>query len=140
MLPALQGRDAPGIAETLGRARSSVQAWVYAYRDGGLEALADKPRPGRTPRLDAGQLQAPAEHLDAHNDPAKHPDGTRPLRGREIRRFIAETFGVEYSLDGVYGLLGRLGFSVLRPRPRHPENDPADMERWTADAPLLSGG
>jgi hypothetical protein len=31
-----------------------------------------------------------------------------------------------------------LNLSCLVPRPRHPQNDPAQMQRWRDDAPLLS--
>jgi ribosome assembly protein YihI (activator of Der GTPase) len=31
-----------------------------------------------------------------------------------------------------------LGLSCLVPRPRHPKNDPAQMQQWRDDAPLLS--
>jgi hypothetical protein len=46
---ALEGNDAPAVASMLGRARRSVQDWCYAYRDGGVEAVQPKPRPGRSP-------------------------------------------------------------------------------------------
>jgi len=32
---------------------------------------------------------------------------------------------VRYALSGLYGLLHRLGYSWLVPRPRHPKADPA---------------
>jgi transposase len=48
---ALQGKEAPDIADRLDRSRRSVQDWVYAYRDGGIDAIQPKPRPGRKPKL-----------------------------------------------------------------------------------------
>jgi transposase len=60
------------------------------------------------------------------------------LRGRDAVRILKNEFGVEYTLDGVYDLLARLGLACLKPRPRHRKNDPAVMRQWLETAPLLS--
>src|SRR3954468_19847661 len=46
---AKQGDTAPDIPRPLGVSRRSVQTWVAAYNRGGLEALPDRPHPGRAP-------------------------------------------------------------------------------------------
>ena len=46
---ALEGEKAVAIARTLSRSRRSVQDWVYAYRDGGIDQLKPKPRPWAFP-------------------------------------------------------------------------------------------
>ena len=46
VLLALEGQQTPPIAAMLGRSRRFVQAWVYAYRDGGIESVRPRP-PGR---------------------------------------------------------------------------------------------
>ena len=53
VLLALEGRAAPTIAMMLGRSRRVVQDWVYAYREGGLEAIHPPRRRGRQPFLSA---------------------------------------------------------------------------------------
>jgi len=50
-------------------------------------------------------------------------DGVCSLRGVDVRRILAEEFGVLRSLSAVYYLLHRLGYSYLRPRPRHRKFD-----------------
>lgn len=132
---ALEGREAPAIATMLGRARRSVQDWVYAYRDGGLEAIHPPQRRGRQPMLPRErepQLQA---RLDAG---PREGDGVCTLRGRDVQRILEREFGVRYSLQGAYDLLHRLGYSCLRPRPRHEKNNPAAMQEFKVAAPLLS--
>jgi len=54
------------------------------------------------------------------------------------RRVLKEEFGAQYTLDGVYDLLHRLGYSCLKPRPRHRKNDVDRMREWKRSAPLLS--
>jgi transposase len=90
---AIDGREAVEIAEALGRSRRGVQDWVYAYRDGGVDALRPRPRPGRPtqpPRDREPELKA---RLDAGPRPAgRRPHAPRPGRradpGRGVRRDV----------------------------------------------------
>jgi transposase len=118
---AKQGDATGRIAHSLGCSRRAVQTWVAAYNGGGLDALKDRPRPGRTPilpRHDEGRF---LERIDA---PPRPEDGVCALRGADIRRILEQEFGARYSLDGVYKLLDRLDYSSLMPRPQHEEADP----------------
>lgn len=135
VLLALRGFTAVQIAEKVGCSRRTVQQWVYRYRDEGLEGLRERPRPGQPKKLAAASEEAFRKRLESG---PTADDGVCTLRGRDIQRILAEEFGAKYSLQGVYDLLHRLGFSCLKPRPRHRKNDPAVMATWLADAPLLS--
>lgn len=132
---ALDGLEEPVIRAMLGRSRDFVQKWCYAYRDGGLDAIAAKPRKGRPTKLPRDREDAFRQRMLAGPTPA---DGVCTLRGRDAVRILRDEFGVAYSLDGVYDLLERLGFSCLAPRPRHRKHDPAAMKAWVDRAPLLS--
>jgi len=132
---ALDGQQTKDIQVTLDRSIAFVQRWAYAYRDGGVAAVRATPHPGGVPKL-------PREHevhLKARIDAGPQPgDGVCTLRGRDIQRILDQQFGVTYSLNGVYDLLHRLGYSCLKPRPRHEKNDPQAMENFRRAAPLLS--
>lgn len=132
---ALQGNQAVDIADRLDRARRSVQDWVYAYRDGGIDAIQPKPRPGRTPKLPRERESELKARLDAGPRPS---DGVCTLRGKDVVRILEQEFGVSYSLDGVYDLLARLNYSCLAPRPRHEKHDPAAQQQFKEQAPFLS--
>jgi transposase len=134
VLLALDGQDAPAIAEALGRARRSVQDWAYAYRDGGIDALLPKPRPGRPTKLPREREAELKARLDAGPRPE---DGVCTLRGRDVVAILEREFGVSYSLDGAYDLLERLGYSCLTPRPLHERADPAAVGDFKTRAPLL---
>jgi transposase len=135
VLLALEGREAPEIARTLDRSRRFVQRWVYRYRDHGLEALGPQRQSGRPSKLPVPQYEAFKARFLAEPTAA---DGVCTLRAKEAQQILTQEFGVEYTLGGIYDLLHRLGLSCLVPRPRHPKNDPAQMQRWRDDAPLLS--
>jgi transposase len=129
--------EAREIAAALGRARRSVQDWVYAYRDGGIDELLpgkSSGRPTKLPRDKEAQLVARLE------SGPRESDGVCTLRGKDIVRILESEFGVKYSLDGAYDLLERLGFSCLTPRPRHEKNDPVAIANFKAHAPFCPGG
>jgi transposase len=117
---AKQGDSAVRIARGLGRSRRAIQAWVAAYNGGGLEALEDRPRPGRTPILPRHQEGRFRERIDA---PPRPEDGVCTLRGTDICRILEQEFAARYSLDGVYKLLHRLDYNDLMPRPQHEDAD-----------------
>ena len=50
--------------------------------------------------------------------------GLRAAGCSDIRRILEQEFAARYSLDGVYKLLHRLGYSGLMPRPQHPDAAP----------------
>jgi transposase len=118
---AKQGDTAPDIARALGVSRRAVQTWVAGYNRGGLEALPDRPHPGRAPILPRAQEGRFLERIDA---PPRPEDGVCTLRGADIRRILEREFDARYSLDGVYKLLDRLDDSSLMPRPQHEEAAP----------------
>jgi transposase len=136
VLLALAGQEALPIARTLGRARRFVQEWVYAYRDGGLDAVRPKPPGRRPPKLAPAQEAAFKQRMLA--GPTAADGGVCTLRGVDAQRILAQEFGVQYTLQGTYDLLHRLGLACLTPRPRHRKNDPEALAAWVQRAPLLS--
>mgnify|MGYP002527559419 FL=1 len=78
------------------------------------------------------QLAAVRERVDA--GPTEE-DAVCSLRGKDVQRILAEEFGLLRSLSSVYWLLHRLGYSYLRPRPRHRKNDPEAMNAFQSGWP-----
>ena len=122
---AKQGDTAPEIARALGFSRRAVQAWIAAYNRGGLEALPDRPHPGRRPLLPRDQEARLLERIDAPPGPEQ---GVCEWRGADIRQLLEQEFDARYSLSGVYKLLDRLDYNDLMPRPQHPDSHPEAQE------------
>lgn len=133
---ALEGHENRTIQQRLARSKTFVEKWCYAYRDHGLEALTDKPRSGRPPKLPREHEQAFKRRMLA--GPTRADGGVCTLRGKDAMRVLANEFGVQYTLDGAYDLMKRLNLTCLKPRPRHRKNDAQAMRQWIEDAPLLS--
>lgn len=129
VLLALEGQATAAIQEKLGRSKNFVQRWVYAYRDGGLEAVRAKKPPGIRPKLPRNQEQPFLERIT---------DTQEILRGPDIVALLEKEFGVRYTLQGAYDLLHRLGYEPLKPRPVNPKKTAEDEQVWRNRAPLLS--
>lgn len=124
------------IAEALGRSRRSVQRWVYAYRDGGIEALRSKPRGGSEAKLGAEHFARLKARLGAG---PRESDKVCTLRGKDVQRIAREEFDVAVSLSSVYRSLHAMGYSCLSPRPRHEKQDLEAQRKFREEsAPLLS--
>ena len=134
VLMALDGQEAAAIAAALGRSRRSVQDWVYAYRDGGINQLLPGKSNGRPTKLPRDREAELIRRLDAGPLPS---DGVCTLRGKDVVRILEQEFGVSYSLDGAYDLLERLGYSSLSPRPLHEKSDPQQIEQFKQQAPFF---
>jgi len=129
---ALKGYTAPSISMSLGPSRRICQRWVRRYNESGLAGLEDRrgqePRPLLTPEQEAEIRQ----RLDA--GPTAE-DGVCSLRGRDIQAVLGSEFGLVRSLATVYHLLHRLGYSYLRPRPRHRRADPEAQAAFRRELP-----
>ncbi|WP_081281031.1 IS630 family transposase [Vibrio natriegens] len=105
------------IAKFLKVSRTSVNKWVQAFLEEGLEGLQEKPRTGRPPFLTSEQK----EHLSQYiKDKANDTQGGR-LAGADIHAYIVKEFGQHYHPDSIYYLLDHMGFSWITSRSKHPK-------------------
>jgi len=119
------GRTVTDVAEQWGVSRQSVHAWLARYRDGGLEALADRShRPKRCPHQVAIGVEARLCEMRG-----RHP-GWGP---RRLAYELAKA-GVEVvpSRSGIYRALIRNGLIAPKARQRRRR----DYKRWQPDRPM----
>lgn len=131
---AIERRETSDIMTSLHRSRGFVQRWAYAYRDGGIGALKDKPRGGSEAKISGEKAERLRARLDAGPTPA---DKVCALRGKDIQRIAREELGTILGLSTVYRALERMGYSCLAPRPRHEKQDLAAQNLFKDRAPLL---
>jgi transposase len=129
---AVQGFTAPSIALTLDLSRRDVQLWVERYNREGLHGLEDQRGGSRRDSLTEDEKASLCQRLDAGATPS---DGVCSLRGVDVQHILAQEFAVWRRLSSVYALLHRLGYSSLRPRPRHPKSDPVAVAKFIEQLP-----
>ncbi len=128
----MEGWTAPAVGMAVGLSRRVGQTWVARYNAGGLDGLEDQRGSYERITLTAEQAAELAERIEAG---PRESDLVCSLRGQDLQRILASEFGVQRLLAAVYHLLHRLGYSYLRPRPRHRKADPqaiADFkQQWS---------
>jgi transposase len=127
ILGALAGETSKALAPRVQLSERSVRDWVSRYNREGRAGLEDRPGRGRKKALTDAQERQLQDRVRAG---ATESDGVCTLRGEDVRRILAEEFGVVRKLPATYNLLHKLGFTVLRPRPQHPDADPAAQEAF----------
>jgi transposase len=127
-----KGHTCPEIMQITGACRRAIQQWVQKYNNNGIEALKDRPRPGKPTTLPRHKERKFCRRIAC--GPSKQ-DGVSVLNGPAIKRLLEREFGVFYSLWGVYDLLHRLGYSCLCPRPQHENADPKAQQELKKTCP-----
>jgi len=124
----LEGKSRKEAAESCGMDRQTLRDWVLRYNEGGLAGLSDRVPPGPSFRLRLEQMVELAALVEAGPDPTV--DQVVRWRRVDLRRVIAERWGVQLHERTVGKLLRRLGFTKLSVRPKHPQTDPAAQAEW----------
>jgi transposase len=130
--------DRGSAAKIGGMDRQTLRDWVHRFNAAGPDGLIDNWTDGPRPRLSAEQLAEFAVAVEA--GPDREKDGVVRWRRVDLKRVIAERFGVEFHERYVGKLLKKLGFSHMSVRPRHPGQDERIVEAFkTYGPPRLQG-
>src|SRR6202166_437221 len=108
-------------AQAGGMDRQTLRDWVHRYNADGLAGLADRPRPGRQPRLAEAQRSEVAKWVE--DGPDLKTDGVVRWRCADLRDRIAAKFNIHLHERSVGKLLKKLNFSSMSVRPVHSQSD-----------------
>ena len=122
------GMDRGGAAKIGGMDRQTLRDWVHRFNAAGPDGLIDNWTAGPKPRLSAEQLAQVAQIVEV--GPDREKDGVVRWRRIDLKRIIAERFGVDFHPRYVGKLLKKLGFSHISARPRHPAQDERIVEAF----------
>jgi transposase len=123
-----QGYDNDEIVASLGCGLSTVQLWRKIVREQGIEALAPKPRPGRTPKLNAKQLAKLKRLLK--KGATKFGYANAIWTSRRVRQLIKDQFDVSYSKAQTCRILRKIGYSPKKPVKRSKKYSQQAIEHW----------
>lgn len=122
-----RGQSLDEIAQQIQRPRRTVHYWLQSFQSRGLSAMNPIPQTGRPPKLKLRQRQELLRRLEG--GPPHQPGGL--WTSRQVRQLIAGRYGVNYRAQHVWRILRHMGFSLQRPRPRHPQSaSPAQRARF----------
>jgi len=131
------GARVEDVASSLGLSRSTVFAWMAAYREGGERALAAKPVPGRPPKLSGTQLRT-LYTLISGSDPRQFQLEFALWTRELVQQLIWTQFKMLLSVVSVGRVLRTLGLSPQRPVFRATQQDPERVKRWReSDYPAI---
>lgn len=122
----LDGASRADAAASCGMDRQTLHDWVHRFNAQGIEGLANKVIPGRSPALSEGQMAQLREIVLQGPDLAR--DGVVRWRCCDLQGVIADRFGVNVHERTVGKLLRRLRLTRLQPRPHNPKRDEAAQE------------
>ena len=108
--------------------RQTLRDWVHRFNASGPEGLLDNWTEGPKPRLSCAQMAEVAQIVEA--GPDREKDGVVRWRRVDLKRVIAERFGVDFHERYVGTLLKKIGFSHISARPRHPAQDERIVEAF----------
>lgn len=120
------GRSLTEATAVVGVHYRTVQRWVEWYRDGGVAQVRA--------RHMGGVGQAPFLAREDHAQVAEEVASGRFRTAAEIREWIATTYHADYTIGGIYTLLGRIDCRQRVPRPIHPKTDLTQQDAWKKGA------
>src|SRR5215813_6908434 len=120
------GMDRGSAAKIGGMDRQTLRDWVHRFNASGPDGLLNNWTEGPKPRLSDEQMAELAQIVET--GPDRESDGVVLWRRIDLKRVIAEKFGVDFHPRYVGKLLHRLGFSHMSARPRHPAQDKRIVE------------
>jgi transposase len=109
-----QGHKAASVAEMVSASRASVQQWHKSWREGGLEALVNKPIPGRTPKADQTYQDVLARTLDS--DPHELGYAFSVWTLERLSQHLEQETGIPLSAARLAEWMTRWGYVYRRPK------------------------
>ena len=125
---ALEGLSRAEAARLAGMERQALRDAVVRSNAEGLAGLYDRPKPGRPPRLSAGEQAALAARVFTAPDPGK--DGVSAWTRTDLCRWLEDRFEKKLHPSSLSRVLRRLDLSRQKTRPTHPQADPKAQERF----------
>jgi transposase len=125
---ALDGLSRAEAARLAGMERQALRDAVARYNAEGLAGLSDRPKPGRPPRLSAGEQAALAARVFRDPDPDR--GGVSAWTRADLGHWLEARFAKKLHPSSLSRVLRRLELSRQKVRPVHPRVDPAAQERF----------
>lgn len=123
------GKKQQQISYLIGCSQAAVSKWISKHKAG--RTLETLPRSGRPTKLNKARL----ENLKAKLVSAVKRANEKycSLSTKQLSDMIKKEIGREYSLRHVERIMHKIGFSLIKPRPRHIKQDPKKVEQFKTE-------
>jgi transposase len=138
VLMAHRGRKHPDIAADTGTSPRSVQRWLNAYLDRGLDGLRPCKAKGATPKLTADL--APVIRQWVIDGPAKQGLDRANWTYAELADHLFKAKGIRVGKSALQAFGARHGLRPYRPTYRFLRGDPAEQQQARAEVADLKKG
>ena len=138
VLMAHRGRAHGEIATDLGCSRSSVQRWLNAYLERGLDGLTPRKARGAKPKLTADL--APVIRQWVIDGPAKHGLDRANWTYPELADHLYKTKGIRVGKSALQAFGARHGIRPYRPTYRFLRGDPTKQAKAREELAALKKG
>jgi transposase len=135
---AQRGRRRQDIAGDLGMSTRSVQRWLNAYLERGLEGLAPGKAPGAKPKIPSALADEVRRWVIG--GPAKQGLDRANWTHPELAQHLFRTHGIRTSRSAVQRLCRKLDIRLYRPTYRYLRGDEAKQQKARADLAELKRG
>lgn len=105
------------VARIVKKSHVAVAYWVNRFNEEGIEGLKDKPRSGRPTKIAKNEFKLLWN--DIRRQPKEFDYKQQFWSTKLLRIHIREKYGKSYSDRHVQRIFHKLGFSLIKPRPRH---------------------
>jgi transposase len=121
-----QGMSSRQAAQYLGDSPRAVAYWVQRFEAEGLAGLADADRPGRSKKLNQGQINKLETAL--RNSPFDYGLSVNLWDGKTLSAHIQKEFGIQLGVRQCQRIFRQLGFRLRKPRSKIANSDPSQKE------------
>jgi transposase len=119
---AVRDRPVDEVAGVLRVSKRSIFRWAHRLKEGGADALRDRPKGHRKSKLDERQKEA----IERWVVTGQTPQGQPILWTVEkLRAVVAREFGITMGKTPLWLHLKKMRLAPRRPRPQHAKADPA---------------
>lgn len=109
------------VASIVKKSLKSIQLWVKAFNEGGIQGIIPGKPPGRPSRLLKAQMEV--LKADALTHPRKLGYEFSNWEGKSVSEHIKKKFGVSLKVRQCQNILHKLNLSLQRPRYKFPKAD-----------------
>lgn len=109
-----QGHKCEAVGRMLSASRASIQNWHKRWRDGGLEALANRPLPGRPAKADATYREVLEQTLDTEPSALGYAFSVWTIE--RLSQHLARETGIRLSIGRLAHWMSRWGYVYRRPK------------------------